>query len=86
MPRKNPDEVIAELEAKLEAAKAKTGERRTARITKLNELIETAKGRELKASQKVLALEEERDALLAEDQVGIHTNTSQAPAFSGADA
>lgn len=83
MPRKSNDEVIAALEQKLEDAKAKAGERRDARITKLDEQIVAAETRATKAQDNVVKLKAERDALKDEATVGVHAT---AASFSDANA
>jgi predicted nucleic acid-binding Zn-ribbon protein len=69
MPRKNTDEVIADLEQKLEEAKARAAASRDARIAKLDEQIELAKQRVTKATDAVAKLQAERDALSTEATV-----------------
>jgi hypothetical protein len=69
MPRKNTDEVIADLEQKLEEAKARVHERRTARIDKLKEQVTAAQARVTKAQEAVTKLTAELDALIHESEV-----------------
>jgi uncharacterized coiled-coil DUF342 family protein len=69
MPRKNTDEVIADLEQKLEEAKARAAASRDTRIAKLDEQITAAEAQVTKAQEKVTKLTAERDALKSEATV-----------------
>jgi chromosome segregation ATPase len=66
MPRKNADEVIADLEQKLEEAKARVNERRNVRADQLRKAIEVARAQVTKAEDKVTTLVLELDELLHE--------------------